>query len=138
MVDDVILNKTVTIERCIQRIHEEYDGFEDSFETSYTKQDAIVLNIQRACEAALDAATHLVRKKKLGVPGTSKEVFFLLEKQGIISSELSESLQNMVGFRNIAVHDYTSLNLTIVRKIITEHLKELQEFCRVLVKKLEF
>lgn len=133
MVDDIILNKSATIERCIQRIQEEYVGFEHALETNFTKQDAIVLNIQRACEAALDIATHIVRIKRLGVPQTSREVFALLATHNIIPVELSETLQKMIGFRNIAVHDYTNINLSIIRKIITQHLQDLKNLCQVLI-----
>lgn len=59
MADDVLLNKAAIIERCLQRIHEEYSGHESALETDYTRQDAIVLNLQRACEAAIDLAMHV-------------------------------------------------------------------------------
>ncbi len=133
MVDDVILNKAATIERCIHRVQEEYLGCEHLLETNFTKQDAIVLNIQRAYEAALDIATHIVRIKQLGLPQTSREVFALLATHNIIPVALSETLQRMIGFRNIAVHDYTNINLAIIRKIIALHLKDLQQFCEVLI-----
>lgn len=126
--DDIILNKAATIERCLQRTREEYIGFENEFNNNYTKQDSIVLNIQRACEAAIDAATHLIRIKSLGVPQTSREVFVLLENAKIISPDISKKLQAMVGFRNIAVHNYTKLNLEIVRSIVENELGVFLEF----------
>ena len=42
--NDVILNKTVTIERCIKRIQEVYEGNPKNL-TDYTKQDSIILFI---------------------------------------------------------------------------------------------
>ncbi len=135
MVDDVILNKAATIERCIQRVQEEYQGFEDALETNFTKQDAIILNIQRACEAALDMGTHVVRIEKIGLPQTNREVFALLSARQIISVALGEALQKMIGFRNIAVHDYASLNLEIIQKIIKSHLQDFQKFCQILIQK---
>lgn len=51
--NDVILNKVASIERCIKRIYEEYEDNPDNL-TNYTKQDSIILNIQRACEASID------------------------------------------------------------------------------------
>ena len=30
----------------------------------------------------------------------------------------------MVGFRNIAVHDYQEMNLVILQKIVEDHLKD--------------
>ena len=49
MVDDVVFNKVAIIERCIRRIQEEYQGNFLNLE-NYTKQDSIILNIQRSCD----------------------------------------------------------------------------------------
>ena len=132
MVSDVLLNKVAIIEHCVARVKEEYQGHEEELETNYTRQDSIILNLQRACEASIDAAMHLVRVKKLGVPQESRDAFDLLEQAGIITGEMSERLKAMVGFR-IAVHDYRKLNLEVVRRIIGEHLSDFREFGRVVL-----
>ena len=67
MADDVLINKAATIERCVRRAREEYAASPDTFATDFTRQDAAILNIQRACEAALDMGQHLVRRERLGV-----------------------------------------------------------------------
>lgn len=54
MADDVLVNKAATIERCVARAREEYAKDPGTFATDFTRQDAAILNIQRACEAALD------------------------------------------------------------------------------------
>ncbi|MET3727047.1 uncharacterized protein YutE (UPF0331/DUF86 family) [Fictibacillus halophilus] len=105
MKNDVILNKISIIERCLKRINEEYDNTPLNLE-NFTKQDSIILNIQRACEAAIDLGMHVVAEKKLGIPQTSRETFDLLQQNNIITIDLSKGLKAMVGFRNIAVHDY--------------------------------
>ncbi|WP_456378232.1 type VII toxin-antitoxin system MntA family adenylyltransferase antitoxin [Thiolapillus sp.] len=46
----------------------EYQGYENDLETNYTKLDSIILNLLRACEASIDAAMHIVRIRKLGIP----------------------------------------------------------------------
>ncbi len=53
MGDDVVYNKCSIIERCVERIYEEYENNPKNLE-NYTKQDSIILNIQRGCEAAID------------------------------------------------------------------------------------
>lgn len=40
----------------------------------------------------------------------------------------------MVGFRNIAVHDYQAVNLDIVKVIIEKHIDDLKEFIRMALK----
>ena len=59
MGNDVIYNKIEIVERCIRRIHEEYGNNPENLK-NYTKQDSIILNIQRACEACIDLAMHIV------------------------------------------------------------------------------
>jgi uncharacterized protein YutE (UPF0331/DUF86 family) len=121
MKSDVILNKVSIIERCIKRIHEEFENNPTNL-NNFTKQDSIVLNLQRACEASIDLAMHIVAEKKLGLPQNSRDAFSLLEQDGILPSSLSEKMKSMVGFRNIAVHDYQEINLVILQKILENHL----------------
>lgn len=128
MQDDVLLNKAATIERCVARARQEYANAAAHFTTDFTRQDAAVLNIQRACEAALDIGHHIVRRDRLGVPQSAREVFTLLAQAGWISTTLAEALKRMVAFRNIAVHDYQALLLPILVSIIESHLDEFLEF----------
>lgn len=102
MANDVILNKCAVIERCVKRILEEWTLAGDNFDTDYTRQDAAILNIQRACEAAIDAGQHIIREQQLGLPQSARDVFTVLADNAVISHELAESLKKMVGFRNIA------------------------------------
>lgn len=132
MGNDVIYNKIQIIERCISRIHEEYDNNPKNLE-NYTKQDSIILNIQRACEAAIDLAMHIVSEKKLGIPQNSRDAFEVLESNGFIEREVMKKLKAMVGFRNIAVHNYQAVNLGIIKEIIEKHLRDLKEFTEVIV-----
>jgi uncharacterized protein YutE (UPF0331/DUF86 family) len=128
MRDDVLLNKAAAIERCVARAREEYNIDSVSFATNFSRQDAAILNIQRACEAALDIGQHLIRREQLGVPQSARDVFELLAKGKWIESPLAESLKRMIGFRNIAIHEYQSLQLGITVKIITDHLDEFLQF----------
>ena len=122
MADDVLINKAATIERCVARAREEYFSDPATFASNFTRQDAAILNIQRACEAALDMGQHLIRRDRLGVPQGARDVFALLAQAGRIELLLAEGLQRMVGFRNIAVHDDHTLQLPITVAIIEKHL----------------
>lgn len=134
MADDVLVNKAATIERCIRRVREEHAGDDANLLANQTRQDAIVLNLQRACEAAIDAAMHLVRVHRLGVPQETREAFDLLEKGGLLESAVADRMRKMVGFRNVAVHDYQQLNLEIVRRIVREHLDDFLRFTERLLR----
>jgi uncharacterized protein YutE (UPF0331/DUF86 family) len=134
MADDVILNKAASIERCLHRIEEEYAGNEQNLVGNQTKQDAIVLNLQRACETAIDLAMYVVSQRKLGVPQDSRDAFTLLQTAGLLASDLAARMQRMVGFRNVAVHEYTRLNIEIVHSIVTKQLDDFRTFSSTIVK----
>lgn len=135
MADDVLLNKVASIERCVARAREEYAADPSSFATNFTRQDAAILNIQRACEAALDMGQHIIRRESLGLPQSARDVFTLLAQAGWIGEALAESMKRMVGFRNVAVHEYQALQLPITLNIITNHLDEFADFSRSMLMK---
>jgi uncharacterized protein YutE (UPF0331/DUF86 family) len=134
MADDVLLNKAASVERCVKRAREEYAASTD-FANDFTRQDAAVLNIQRACEACLDMGQHLIRRDRLGLPQSARDVFTLLAQAGWIDTNLQEAMQRMVGFRNIAVHDYQKLLQPILQRVVTEHLDDFLRFTAAVLRK---
>jgi uncharacterized protein YutE (UPF0331/DUF86 family) len=137
MADDVLVNKAAAIERAVRRVREEHAGDDRNLLENQTRQDAIILNLQRACETSIDAAMHLVRVRRLGVPQETREAFVLLEQGGILDASLADRLKKMVGFRNIAIHDYQALNLEIVRRIVVQHLDDFLQFAALLLRARE-
>ena len=129
----VILNNYESIERCINRINEEYEGdFENLY--NYSKLDSIVLNLQRACELVIDIAMYIVSTEKLGIPQTKKEAFEILFKNNYIDENTLQRMKGMIGFRNIAIHDYKQIDEEILKDVIEKHLKDLLEFARSMLK----
>jgi len=126
--DDVVLNKASIIERCLRRVDEEYGG-DDARLDDQTRQDAIVLNLQRACQAAIDIAMHVAARDHLGVPQSSGDAFELLERAGVIDAELSRSMRAMVGFRNVAIHEYQALDPAILRRVIERAPTDFGRLC---------
>lgn len=131
MADDVILNKAQIIENCIRRINEEYCGNPDNLRQSQTKQDSILLNLERACQAAIDLGMRVVKMKKLGLPKESREVFDLMLQAKFIPEDLCQKMHGLVGFRNTAVHNYKKLDLDIVESIIKKNLADFSELARL-------
>jgi uncharacterized protein YutE (UPF0331/DUF86 family) len=133
MVRDVLYNKISIIERCLLRIKEVYDQNPDNLR-DYTKQDSIVLNIQRAVEASIDIAMYIVSERKLGIPQNSRDAFEALNENRLIDDNMLIKLKSMIGFRNIAVHNYQKLNLDTLQKVIENHLGDFEEFVDVINK----
>jgi uncharacterized protein YutE (UPF0331/DUF86 family) len=134
MPDDVVINKIASLERCIERIRTVYGGTESNLYQNLTTQDSILLNLQRACEVSIDLAMHVVRKRKLGVPQDSREAFDLLQTHALLDKPLATAMKRMVGFRNVAIHEYGKLNLDIVKSIITTKLDDILTFGKQLLR----
>ena len=128
MADDVLINKAATIERCVARAREEYAADPEGFAENFSRQDAAILNIQRACEAALDMGLHIIRRERLGVTQSARDTFTLLAQANWLTPAVAEQMERMVGFRNVAVHDDQSLQLPITLNILTHHLDDFLVF----------
>ena len=126
MTDDIGRNKSAIIRRCLARIAEEYCGDPGRLD-DITVQDSVILNLLRACEAAIDLAMHHVAEGRIGVPQSSRDAFSLLEKVGSLRPETAAVMRNMVGFRNIAVHSYQELHRPILEAILDRHLGDFEQ-----------
>jgi len=133
MADDVILNKAEMIENCIGRIQEEFAGASPNLRQNQTKQDSIILNLERACQAAIDMAMRVVRLRRLGLPKESREAFDLLQGASIIDDALCKRMHGLVGFRNTAIHNYKKLDLDIVEAVITHRLQDFRDLIKICV-----
>ncbi|MFO7603835.1 MAG: DUF86 domain-containing protein [Gammaproteobacteria bacterium] len=136
MTDDILLAKLATVDRCLHRIRKVSGDNPDAVENIDT-QDIVVLNLQRAIQAAIDLAAWYLSSQHLGLPDTLKSHFTILRSAGIIDSELCQHLEAMVGFRNIAVHQYQQLDLDILKHIISHRLGDLEGFAMVIKTKLK-
>jgi len=126
--NDLVINKIQSIQRCVARAREEYESDPDGFETNYTQQDAAILNILRACEQAIDLANYVIKKHKLGIPTSSADSFELLRQKQIIKSGLTEKLKKMVHFRNLIIHQYQQTDSSILEAVIISGLDDLIDF----------
>jgi uncharacterized protein YutE (UPF0331/DUF86 family) len=132
---DALAQKAAKVERCVARARQELAA-SANFETDFTRQDAAILNIQRACELTLDMGNMIVRHLALGLPRSSRDVFGLLAQHGWVDKDQATTLQHMVGFRNIAVHEYDALDMAIVRSIIEKDLQQTLQFAGQAILKL--
>jgi len=134
--DDLLLNKKVSVERAIAQARRYYEMPSTlPFEEDYLKQDAIAINLQRACEQCIDIANYLIRINKLGLVKSSGDSFVVLAKEGVIDAALAQKLVGMVGFRNTLVHQYQQLDLSLLQQVVVHHLDDLLRFTTVVMQK---
>ncbi|MGB5104012.1 MAG: DUF86 domain-containing protein [Steroidobacteraceae bacterium] len=128
------LAKVASIQRSVRRARDELAAAGSQLSSDLTRQDASILNVLRACETAIDLAQILVRERRLGVPQSNRDVFQLLADAGLVSEDLSKRLQQMVGFRNVAVHRYRDLDLEILVHVVRQDLDDLLRFSELVAR----
>lgn len=132
---DIVLAKVATIQRCLVRIRQ-VTALDPVRLDDQNIEDIFVLNLQRAVQAAIDLGAHVLAAEGFDMPATLREIFGTLEQHGTLSASSAKLMQNMCGFRNIAVHDYQTLSKSILKTILTNHLKDLEDFYSEILTKL--
>lgn len=127
---DLVAKKLALIETCVQELRTL--GALADMRQDIRQQRFVEHTLQIAIQAALDVASHLVSDARLGEPRTNRELFDLLARGGVISTQLAGTLKNMAGFRNILVHGYQDVDLAIVRDIVERRLDDLLAFVGVI------
>jgi uncharacterized protein YutE (UPF0331/DUF86 family) len=127
---DVGAQKITSLQRCVVRAREAYAAAGAEVRTNYNLQDAAILNVIRACDVAIDLANMAIRTRHLGIPNESRDSFATLVRENIIAPDLGDRLKRMVGFRNLAVHQYRELNLDILDAVVRNNLDDLLTFAQ--------
>ncbi len=125
---NVVAQKIASLQRCIVRARAARVAAGAEFRTDFNLQDAAILNVIRACELAIDLANMVIRQRKLGIPIDSRDSFRILMREKLIPPKMFDRLKGMVGFRNLAVHQYQDIKLEIVEAILQRDIDELSVF----------
>lgn len=127
---EVIEQKLESLRRCLQRIETKCPSEASALAADMDLQDIVALNLSRAVQISVDIGTHLIAGMEVPPPDTMGQTFDVLAQAGILSNALATSLKKAVGFRNIAVHNYESINWAIVHSIAKHHLADFSEFAK--------
>ena len=57
-----------------------------------------------------DLGSEMAISHNLGIPSSNREIFVLLQKDGLISRELGRELMELVTFRNLLSHEYHGID----------------------------
>jgi uncharacterized protein YutE (UPF0331/DUF86 family) len=134
---EVIEQKLESLRRCVQRIETKSPPDAATLAKDIDLQDILALNLSRAVQICVDIGAHIIAEIDVPPPDTMGQTFDLLAQEGVLNNQLADSLKKAVGFRNIAVHNYDSINWDIVHSIVKFHLADFSEFAKVVAKRLE-
>ncbi len=137
MVDkDLILAKAGSVKSHLNRVIEKRNVDLDSFIKDIDRQESILFNIQTAVQNCIDIAAHIISEESFGVPGSTTEMLYILEKNGYLDNDLTQKMVKAVGFRNLIVNEYGKIELEQVYEIAQNDINDLNEYLKAIIKKL--
>ncbi len=127
---NIIKAKINHIENNLQRLREKQNITLDELKKNIDLQDIILHNLQLSIQGCIDIASHVISDEGWTVPDTLAGLFDILTKHKIISRDLNEKLKKMVGFRNIIIHEYGTIDLNKVYSILTHDINDINSFLK--------
>lgn len=134
---EVVEQKLESLRRCLQRIETKCPADAETLVADVDLQDIVSLNLSRAVQLCVDLGAHLIAGMDVPPPDTMGQTFDLLAQSGVLNTTLASSLKKAVGFRNIVVHSYETINWHIVHSIVKNHLTDFSAFAKVVSMKLD-
>ena len=133
---EIIKAKLESLIRCVSRIEGRKPASSDSLAGDLDAQDIITLNLERAVQLCVDIGSHLLLDYDLPSPDSMAGVFKTLGKAGVLDPGLADRMARAAGFRNIAVHQYESIDWNIVFSIVSYRLDDFRAFAAAVMEKI--
>ena len=124
--EELIAKKLAFIQTCLRELRQ--FARPKDIATDIREQRFVEHTLQLSIQAALDVASHIVSEERLGEPATNRDLFDRLARAGWLARDLADRVSNMAGFRNILVHGYADVDLTIVQDVLANHLGDLDGY----------
>jgi len=125
---EVIERKLDSLRHCIARVRAKRPTTAALLAADADLQDVLVLNLSRAVQVCVDIGAHLLAPSSSAPPATMGETFTRLGEAGLIDRELAARLCSAVGFRNIAVHNYDTIDWEIDWRLAGDPLADFEAF----------
>ena len=133
---DICTRKFDLIEESIKKLSElrRENPTLDNYRRSWKDKDSAERNLQKVIEAIIDLGKMLIADKKLREPSNNREVFQILEEEGLFQSELMPLIDKMIGMRNVLVHSYNRIDDSIIYGVLKKNLFDIKKLSLVLKK----
>ncbi len=121
-------NRIKEIERRRSLLEEYKEMLYEEFVSDLSIYELAIRHLQVAVQACMDIGTHIAAVKNFGDPSQASQVFTVLARSKVIGKDLAERLNKAGGTRNIIVHDYLDIDLSIIYDIIQNNLPDFEQF----------
>lgn len=127
MVDpDRVRTKLGRLEEYLGGLVEQQDVSLESYLRDRDRRDIVERRFEKAIQASLDVAAHVVATEGFREPNDYGDLFRILEENEVVDTELADRMVEMAGFRNVLAHEYARID----HERVYDNLQDLEHFRR--------
>jgi len=129
----VIEERLRRLNKCVGKVQNYSQMTLQDYQEDENVQDIVERNLQLSIQCCIDIGSYIISRQRLKVPDDEENVFVILGENQVISNELAQKVKGMIKFRNILVHDYLEIDSIRVHKIITNGLRDFDQFAKEVI-----
>ena len=134
---DIIMAKLSKLQQYLNYLRElQKSSFED-FASDFKITGAVERYLQVSIECMIDIGNEIISSLLLRRPERYRDIPYILARSGVIPERFADTMASMIGFRNLLVHDYATINLKLVYEFLQTKLTDFEEFIRYIVEWLK-
>jgi uncharacterized protein YutE (UPF0331/DUF86 family) len=134
---DRIFEKVDELEKYLRELDEYLPEEEEDYLKNGLKKRACERAFQLASESLLDICNLIISEKGFGIPADSKDSIRKLAENRVIPRSLSTRLEELVGFRNLLVHQYGRVDDSKAYSYLNAESKDFFDFIETIDKYIE-
>ena len=105
---------------------------EEDFLKDDDLQDIVERNLEVAVEALIDISNHIVGKRNYRKPENAADTFQVLAEESILEENFARKLKGWVGLRNVIVHLYADVNVSLLYRALMVEQDDLRQAAKIL------
>jgi len=109
----------------------------EDFTSDFKTSGAPERYLQVAIECIIDIGNEIISSLQLQRPERYGDIPYILAEAKIIPKTFTETIASLIGFRNLLVHDYASINPNLVYEFLQPKLPDFENFSKHIAKWLE-
>jgi len=109
----------------------------EDLKSDFKARGAVERYLQVSIECIVDIGNEIISSLQLQRPERYRDIPYILAEAKIIPKIFAEKIASMIGFRNLLVHDYASINLNLVYEFLKTKLPDFEAFTKYIGKWLE-
>jgi len=129
---DRLLEKMDELERYLRELEEFLPEAEEDYLKNSLRKRACERAFQLASEDLLDICNLIISEEGFGIPMDSKDSIRKLSENGVMPEELSSRLEELIGFRNLLVHQYGRVDDSRAYSFLNQESKDFYEFIEII------